>query len=64
MVHGLVTMPQEACALIILPPMRGASDLKHLTDRRGQDYAMVVGSGGNVGFTASVEEIERTLDIL
>jgi len=64
MVHGLVVMPADACALVIMPPMRGASDLKHLTDRQGQDYALVVGEGDTDRFIADADCIERTLDLL
>ena len=64
LVHGLVTMPPGACAFVIQPPLRAVSALKLLTDRQGQDYAMVVGEGTQDAFTADIDEIERTLDLL
>lgn len=64
LVHGLVAMPPDACALVIQPPSRAVSALKLLTDRQGQDYALVVGKGTKDAFTADVDEIERTLDLV
>ena len=64
LVHGLVTMPPDGCALVIQPPLRAVSALKLLTDRQGQGYALVVGEGTNHAFTANIDEIERTLDLV
>lgn len=64
LVHGLVAMPPDACAFVIQPPRRAVSALKLLTDRQGQDYALVVGEGTNDAFTADIDEIERTLDLV
>lgn len=64
LVHGLVAMPPDGCAFVIQPPLRAVSALKLLTDRQGQDYALVVGEGTNDAFTANIDEIERTLDLV
>ena len=64
LVHGLVMMPPDACAFVIQPPLRAVSALKLLTDRQGQDYALVVAEGTQDAFTADIDEIERTLDLL
>lgn len=64
LVHGLMLMPHDARALIVQPPARVVSVLKLITDRQGQDYSFVVGVGNNEAFSADVEEIERTLDLV
>lgn len=64
LVHGLVMMPPGACAFVIQPPLRAVSALKLLTDRQGQDYALLVAEGTRDAFTADIDEIERTLDLL
>lgn len=63
LVHGLVMMPTTARALVIQPPARAVVALKLLTDRQGQDYSMVVGTGGDDVFHADIDEIDRTLDL-
>lgn len=63
LVHGLITMPDDAVMLAIQPPDRVVSFLKMSTDRQGQAYAFVIGEGDSDGFTANVDEIERTLDL-
>lgn len=63
LVHGLVMMPAKARALVIQPPSRAVAALKLLTDRQGQDYSVVVGTGGDDVFHASIDEIDRTLDL-
>jgi hypothetical protein len=64
LVHGLVTMPPEARALVIQPPSRAVAVLKLHTDRQGQDYSLVVGTGGDDVFSADIDEIDRTLDLV
>ncbi|TDW61728.1 uncharacterized protein DUF563 [Novosphingobium sp. PhB55] len=64
LVHGLAMMPPDGCAFVIQPPLRAVAALKLLTDRQGQDYALVVGEGTNHAFTANIDEIERTLDLV
>lgn len=63
LVHGLMTMPPDARAFVIHPPLRASSALKRFTDRQGQDYALVVAKGAADGFTADIAEIERTLGL-
>ncbi|EZP83858.1 hypothetical protein NRB_34610 [Novosphingobium sp. 11B] len=63
LVHGLVMMPAKARALVIQPPSRAVVALKLLTDRQGQDYSVVVGTGGDDVFYADTDEIDRTLDL-
>lgn len=64
LVHGLMLMPPDARLLVVQPPARTVSVLKLITDRQGQDYSMVVGVGNNEAFSADIEEIERTLDLV
>ncbi|MFT4057596.1 MAG: glycosyltransferase family 61 protein [Novosphingobium sp.] len=64
LVHGLVMMPAGARALVIQPPARAVVALKLLTDRQGQDYSVVVGTGGDDVFYADIDEIDRTLDLV
>lgn len=63
LVHGAVLMPQDALLFVIQPPDRACVILKALTDRRGQDFAFVVGEGTLQGFVADWTEIRRTLDL-
>lgn len=63
LVHGLMVMPPDATLFVIQPPDRTVSVLKMITDRQGQGYAFVIGSGASDGFTASWDEIDRTLDL-
>lgn len=62
-VHGLMLMPPGARLLVLQPPTRTVSVLKVVTDRQGQDFAFVVGTGGHEEFQVDVDEIERTLDL-
>jgi Glycosyltransferase 61 len=64
LVHGLVTMPTDAALFVIQPPHRVVSTLKLSTDRQGQTYAFVIASGGKEEFSVSLEDVERTLDLL
>jgi hypothetical protein len=63
LVHGLLVMPPGARALVLQPPARAVSFLKRITDRQGQDYALVVGVGNNEAFRVAAEDVERTLDL-
>lgn len=64
LVHGLMVMPPEATLFVIQPPDRAVSALKVIADRQGQGFAFVVGTGSQDGFTASPDEIVRTLDLV
>jgi hypothetical protein len=63
LVHGMMVMPPDASLFVIQPPDRAVSTLKAITDRQGQGFSFVVGSGTLDGFSASWEEIVRTLDL-
>lgn len=64
LVHGLVTMPPDATLFVLQPPHRVVSTLKLATDRQGQGYAFVIGDGGKAEFSVSLEDVERTLDLI
>ena len=64
LVHGLMVMPPDATLFVIQPPDRAVSALKVITDRQGQGFAFVVGTGSQDGFTASWDEIERTFGLV
>lgn len=64
LIHGLVMMPPDASAFVIQPQTQAVSALKRLTDRQGQNYALVVARGTNNGFAANIDEIARTLDLV
>ncbi len=64
LVHGLMVMPPEASLLVIQPPTRVVSVLKANTDRQGQTYAFVVGTGDESSFQVDIQDIDRTLDLL
>jgi hypothetical protein len=57
-------MPPKSCALAIFPPTRAVSVMKMLTDRQEQDFAVVIGEGYDEAFTADIDDIERTLDLV
>lgn len=63
LVHGLMVMPPDASLFVIQPPDRAVSALKVITDRQGQGFSFVVGTGSQDGFSASWDEIDRTLDL-
>lgn len=62
--HGFAVMPPKSCALAIFPPTRAVSVMKMLTDRQEQDFAVVIGEGYDEAFTADINDIERTLDLV
>lgn len=64
LVHGLIVMPPDAALLVIQPPSRVVSALKVITDRQGQNYAFVIGSGGIENFSVDCNDVERTLDLV
>lgn len=64
LVHGLVAMPPGSTLLALQPPARAVSVLKMITDRQEQEFAFVVGQGGDADFVIDPEEVERTLDLL
>lgn len=64
LVHGLAVMSPDAALLVIQPPHRVVSVLKMITDRQGQRYAFVVGSGGCDAFEVAWDDVARTLDLL
>lgn len=63
LVHGLAVMPPHAILFVFQPPDRVVSALKIVTDRQGQTYAFVVGSGTQDHFTVEWTEVQRTLDL-
>jgi hypothetical protein len=64
LVHGAVSMPADGALFVIQPPERVCSVLKTATDRRGQLFSFVVATGGAEEFTVSMNDVERTLDLL
>ncbi|MCV2869495.1 glycosyltransferase family 61 protein [Defluviimonas sp. WL0002] len=64
LVHGLAVMPPGSALFVIQPPARVTSVLKFVTDRQGMDYAYLVATGPDEAFTASIEEVDQTLDLL
>jgi hypothetical protein len=64
LIHGLMVLQPGASVLTLQPPDRFCSVIKKTTDMAGQHYGYVVGKPAGDGFTADVQEIERTLDLL
>lgn len=64
LVHGVNVLRTGGTVLALQPPNRFVSYYKFLTDRDGQHFAFVVGAPDGEGFTLSVDEVERTLDLL
>ena len=62
--HGLAIMPNDAALLVIQPADRVVAALKIVTDRQGQRYGFVVGTGEREGFRVAWEDVARTLDLL
>lgn len=62
--HGMMVMPDDACLLVLQPPYRVVSFLKAITDYRGQEFAFVVGNGGDEPFTVDPSHVERTLALV
>ncbi|MDX1915409.1 MAG: glycosyltransferase family 61 protein [Methylophilus sp.] len=63
-IHGMLLLPKGGSVLIIQPPDRFGTVIKDLSDRDGQHFGFVVGMPSGDGFTSSIEEIERTLDMM
>lgn len=64
LVHGLVTMPDDACLFVVQPPDRTECVLKLNTDREGQDFAFVVAQGELSGFSVDLDEVDKTLEMV
>lgn len=62
--HGMMVMPDDACLLVLQPPYRVVSFLKAITDYRGQEFAFVVGDGGDEPFSVDLGDVERTLALV
>ncbi|MGV3581455.1 MAG: glycosyltransferase 61 family protein [Methylophilus sp.] len=64
LIHGLMVLPKGGSVLIIQPPDRFCTLIKDLTDRDSQHFGFVIGYKTEQGFTAKIDEIERTLDLM
>ena len=66
LIHGLLGLVPGGGLLTLQSPMRFCSIYKDLTDRDGQTFGFVVGSGssGNEDFEVDASEVERTLDLM
>jgi capsular polysaccharide biosynthesis protein len=64
LMHGLMVLRPGASVLTIHPPYRFCAVIKQTTDMTGLHYGFVVGQSVPEGFTADIQEIERTLDLL
>ncbi|MGZ8270633.1 MAG: glycosyltransferase 61 family protein [Methylophilus sp.] len=62
--HGLMVLPIGGSVMTIQPPDRFCTLIKDLTDRDNQHFGFVVGHKTEHGFTADIDEIERTIDIM
>lgn len=64
LVHGVNVLQPGGTVFALQPPNRFVSYYKFLTDRDGQHFAFVVGQPDGEGFSISLDEVERTLDLL
>lgn len=62
--HALYALRDGGAYLVIQPPYRFNNVFKDYADCLGMRYAFVVGKRAGDGFTASPDEVERTLDLL
>ncbi len=62
--HGIFTAHDEATFLVLQPPQRFAMAYKEYTDRMDMRFAFLVGDRHPEGFTVSIDELQRLLDIV
>lgn len=62
--HALVSMAKGGALLTIQPPERVTAALKLVCDRMGLRFGVLVAEGGADTFRVSLEDVERTLDLL
>jgi hypothetical protein len=61
--HALVFSPPGARILVLMPPTRFSSVVKHIADRDGYPFGFVVGLQEGEDFTIAPDEVERTIDL-
>lgn len=61
--HGTVLMRDDALMFTLQPPDRACVTFKIQSDRREQDFAIVIGHGNHERFTVEWDDIRRTLDL-
>jgi hypothetical protein len=63
LMHGIMVLPPGGSVLALQPPDRFCPVIKRTTDPDNQNYGFVVGHAAAGGFTADLDEVERTLDL-
>ena len=61
--HGLIFASPGARVLVLEPPTRFSSVVKHIADRDGYPFGFVVGQQSGEDFTIDPDEVERTIDL-
>jgi capsular polysaccharide biosynthesis protein len=64
MVHGIYNIADGGAFLALQPPMRFGNIIKNYTDCLKMRYGFVVGEPSATGFTVSVDEVLRVIDML
>lgn len=64
LLHGIMVLQPGGALLTLQPPNRFVTVLKDLTDRDQQHFAFVVGTPRGEDFHVSIEEVERTLEMI
>ena len=62
--HGIFSAHDAATFLVLQPPQRFAMAYKEFTDRMDMRFAFLVGDPDPGGFTVSIDELQRLLDIV
>jgi hypothetical protein len=63
LVHALVFAKPGTRMLVIMPPNRFCTIVKHIADRDGYPFGFVVGTPAGDDFTVDPEELERTIGL-
>jgi hypothetical protein len=64
LIHGILVLPPGGSVVALQPPNRFVGLYKHLTDRDHQNFGFVVGQPVEEDFHISLDEVDRTLDML
>jgi len=64
LIHGLLTMDPDGTLFVLQPQDRFCPNYKHICDRDGLGFAFVVLQRSGEDYDVSLDEVDRTLDLL
>ncbi len=63
LIHGALVQEAGSTLLTLQPPTRVVTVFKHVADRDGVRFALVIGRAEGADFVIDIDEVERTLDL-